>query len=37
MLNFDKEQKVIQIGNLRLGGQPGENPIVMMGTVFYAK
>ena len=37
MLNFDKEQKVIQIGNVRLGGQPGINPIVMIGTVFYAK
>ncbi len=37
MLNFDLEQKVIQIGNTKLGGQPGENPIVMIGTVFYAK
>ncbi len=37
MLNFDIEQKVSQIGNIKIGGQPGENPIVMMGTVFYAK
>ncbi len=37
MLNFDKEQKVLQIGNVKLGGQPGENPIVMVGSVFYAK
>lgn len=37
MLNFDVEQKVIQIGNIKMGGQPGENPIVMIGTVFYAK
>ncbi|MFX1500432.1 MAG: hypothetical protein ACFFDH_05640 [Promethearchaeota archaeon] len=37
MLNIDKKQKVIQIGNIKLGGQPGENPIVMIGTVFYAK
>jgi tetrahydromethanopterin S-methyltransferase subunit H len=37
MLNFDKEQKVVQIGNVKLGGQPGENPIVMVGSVFYAK
>lgn len=37
MLSFDKEQKVVQIGNVKLGGQPGENPIVMIGSVFYAK
>ena len=37
MLNFDREQKVVQIGNVKLGGQPGENPIVMIGSVFYAK
>ena len=36
MLNFETEQKVSQIGNVSLGGQPGENPIVMIGTVFYA-
>lgn len=35
MLKFDKEQKVLQIGNVKIGGQPGENPIVMVGTVFY--
>ncbi|MEE9376415.1 MAG: hypothetical protein V3V33_00080 [Candidatus Lokiarchaeia archaeon] len=37
MLNFEKEQKIFEIGNIKLGGQPGENPIVMIGTVFYAK
>ncbi|MFX0135174.1 MAG: hypothetical protein ACFFDN_16140 [Candidatus Hodarchaeota archaeon] len=37
MLNFEREQKIVQIGNVLLGGQPGENPIVMIGTVFYAK
>ncbi len=36
MLNFKKEQKVIQVGNVKLGGQPGENPTVMIGSVFYA-
>ena len=36
MLNFEKEQLVIEIGKVRLGGQPGENPPVMIGTVFYA-
>ncbi|MFX0082775.1 MAG: hypothetical protein ACFE94_13575 [Candidatus Hodarchaeota archaeon] len=37
MLNFESEQKVAQIGEIRIGGQPGENPIVMVGTVFYSK
>jgi tetrahydromethanopterin S-methyltransferase subunit H len=37
MLNFKTEQKVVQIGNVRIGGQPGENPTVMIGTVFYTK
>ena len=37
MLNFEKEQKIFQVGNVKIGGQPGENPIVMVGTVFYAK
>ncbi|MFX0141195.1 MAG: hypothetical protein ACFFDN_46580 [Candidatus Hodarchaeota archaeon] len=37
MLNFETEQKSVQIGNVSIGGQPGENPIVMIGTVFYAK
>jgi len=37
MLEFESEQKTVQIGNIKLGGQPGENPIVMIGTVFYAK
>jgi tetrahydromethanopterin S-methyltransferase subunit H len=35
MLNFETEQKVVQIGNVKLGGQPGENPIVLIGSVFY--
>jgi tetrahydromethanopterin S-methyltransferase subunit H len=37
MLSFESEQKFAQIGEVRVGGQPGENPIVMIGTVFYAK
>jgi len=37
MLNFENEQKVVKIGKTTIGGQPGENPIVMVGTVFYAK
>ncbi|MFW9782944.1 MAG: hypothetical protein ACFFFB_11740 [Candidatus Heimdallarchaeota archaeon] len=37
MLTYEKDQKVIEIGNVKLGGEPGENPTVMIGTVFYAK
>ncbi|MFW9874370.1 MAG: hypothetical protein ACFFG0_14790 [Candidatus Thorarchaeota archaeon] len=37
MLNFEIEQKVVQIGDIKIGGQPGENSIVMIGSVFYAK
>lgn len=36
MLNFEKEQKVAQIGKTKIGGNPGENPIAMVGTVFYS-
>ena len=35
MLNFEKEQIVSKISNVSIGGQPGENPVVMIGTVFY--
>ncbi|MFX0059235.1 MAG: hypothetical protein ACFE85_07780 [Candidatus Hodarchaeota archaeon] len=35
-LEYEKEQKVVHIANVKLGGQPGENPPVMIGTVFYA-
>jgi len=36
MLNFEKEQKVVEIDKVKMGGQPGENPPVMIGTVFYS-
>ena len=35
MLSFETEQKVVQIGKTRIGGNPGQNPIAMIGTVFY--
>ena len=37
MLEFEKKQKVVEICSTRIGGQPGENPIVMIGSVFYTK
>lgn len=35
MLTFKAEQKVFEIGNIRVGGQPGELPIVLAGNIFY--
>ena len=37
MLSFSKEQQVVEIGNVKLGGQPGNVPTVLFGTVFYGK
>ena len=36
MFSFKKEQKVYKIGNVKVGGQPGENPTVLIGTMFYS-
>lgn len=33
-MRFKREQKVCQIGNLRLGGQPGENPPLLIASMF---
>jgi len=35
MLKFSTEQKKIRIANVELGGQPGELPTVLMGSIFY--
>jgi tetrahydromethanopterin S-methyltransferase subunit H len=32
---FAKSQAVFEIGGLRVGGQPGENPALLIGSVFY--
>ncbi len=37
MLNFSKEQTRFEIAGLKIGGQPGELPRVLFGTVFYRK
>jgi tetrahydromethanopterin S-methyltransferase subunit H len=37
MISFSKEQKVLEIGDVSIGGQPGEYPTVLFGTVFYGK
>jgi len=37
MMNFSKEQRTIQVGDVKFGGQPGELPTVLFGTAFYGK
>ncbi|MEE4241423.1 MAG: hypothetical protein V2I36_08145 [Desulfopila sp.] len=36
MQKFDTDQKVIKIGDVTIGGQPGEYPTVLMAAIFYA-
>ena len=36
MFRFEKEQKIIDAGGIKLGGQPGELPTVLTATIFYA-
>ncbi len=35
MFAFEKEQVVYTIGDIRIGGTPGENPTVLAGSIFY--
>jgi len=35
MLKFKKQQKTFEIGKVKVGGQPGENPTVLIGSIFY--
>lgn len=35
MLKFEKEQKIYDIAGLKIGGQPGEYPTVLIGSIFY--
>lgn len=35
MFKFKAEQKVFQIGKVKVGGQPGEHPTLLIGTIFY--
>jgi len=35
MLRFDKEQKVFEFGDMKIGGQPVEYPTVLFGSMFY--
>ena len=35
MFRFDKEQEVFDFAGVKMGGQPGEYPTVLAGTIFY--
>jgi tetrahydromethanopterin S-methyltransferase subunit H len=35
LYRFDREQAVFNISGVRFGGQPGEFPTVLAGTIFY--
>ncbi len=35
MFKFEKEQVIYEIGGVKIGGQPGQLPPVMIGSIFY--
>jgi len=35
MFRFEKDQQIFEVGGVRLGGQPGQLPTVMIGSIFY--
>ena len=35
MFEFTQQQKVFDIENVRIGGRPGENPTVLIGSMFF--
>jgi len=35
MFRFEKAQEVFDVGGVRVGGQPGELPTVMVGSIFF--
>jgi tetrahydromethanopterin S-methyltransferase subunit H len=37
MFSFIRDQKVVDILGIKFGGQPGMNPTVLMGTIFYGR
>jgi len=34
--NFKAEQKTYDIGGVKIGGIPGKNPTVLIGTIFHS-
>ncbi|MGQ9513637.1 MAG: tetrahydromethanopterin S-methyltransferase subunit H family protein [Thermoproteota archaeon] len=37
MWSFAKEQKIFTIGDIKIGGLPGQNATVLIGSIFYSK
>lgn len=37
MFSFSKEQKIFSINNIKIGGQPGENPPFLIASMFHNK
>ncbi|MBC7131437.1 tetrahydromethanopterin S-methyltransferase subunit H, partial [Candidatus Bathyarchaeota archaeon] len=35
MFKFNTPQQVFEIGNVKVGGQPGETPTVLIASIFY--
>ena len=35
LLQFEAQQREFQIGSVRVGGQPGSRPTVLIGSIFY--
>ena len=35
MIKFEKTQKILDIGGVKVGGQPGELPTVLIGSIFH--
>ena len=35
MFKFDKKQEVFEVGGVKFGGQPGQYPTVLIGSMFY--
>lgn len=35
MFQFRKEQTIVEIGDIKIGGQPGELPTVLIGSLFH--
>ncbi len=35
MFRFERAQEVVDVGGVKIGGQPGELPTVMIGSIFF--
>jgi len=37
VFKFEKEQNIFDIAGVKIGGQPGQLPTVLIGSIFYHK